>query len=106
MVYDRTYAGQPAEGFIYVMECASYYKIGYSAYNPRKRQRDIQIGNPLPVTLIGVIEGSLTHEAEWHQFFRDKRVRGEWFALTEEDIAHVLHESIGIDRIPGEFDVA
>jgi hypothetical protein len=106
MVYVRTYAGQPAEGFIYVMECAGYYKIGWSANSPHRRQRSLQIGNPLPVTLVGAIEGSQMNEADWHEAFRDKRVRGEWFALTEEDVAHVLHESIGIDKLPGEFDTA
>lgn len=101
-----SYSGQPAEGFIYVMECAGYYKVGWTATSPRRRLLGVQVGSPLPVTLVGVIEGSQTMEAEWHQAFRDKRVRGEWFALDENDVAHILHESIGIDRLPGEFDTA
>jgi hypothetical protein len=98
--------GAPAEGFIYVMECAGYYKIGWTAASPRQRMVGIQVGNPLPVTLVGVIEGSQAAEAEWHAAFKDKWVRGEWFALTDTDVAHILHESIGIDQLPGEFDVA
>lgn len=105
-----------AAGFVYVMESGGYYKIGWSLQPPTRRAH-IQSANPLPVTLIGVIEGSRTIEAEWHEAFADKRVRGEWFALTEEDVAHVLHESFGTDNLdhqqydgvdeqPGEFDVA
>lgn len=106
MVYDRTRAGQPSEGFIYVMECAGYYKIGWTTYSPKKRLIGVQVGSPLPVSLVGVIEGSQFIEAEWHEAFKDKRVRGEWFALTEEDIARILHDTVGIDDLPGEFDVA
>ena len=106
MVYGRTSAGEPSEGFIYVMECAGYYKIGWTASSPRKRLLGVQVGSPLQVELVGVVEGSQANEAEWHQVFRDKRVRGEWFALTDEDVSCILHESLGIDTLPGEFDVA
>jgi hypothetical protein len=104
-MHSLTYAAQPAEGFVYVMECGGYYKIGWSA-TPRIRHSHIQTANPMPVRLVGVIEGSQLVEEEWHQVFRDKRVRGEWFALTEEEVAHVLHESYGIDRLPGDDDIA
>lgn len=105
MVYGKSYAAQPPSGFIYVMECAGFYKIGWSKV-PRIRRSHLQTANPLPVTLVGVVEGSMENEAEWHEFFTDKRVQGEWFALTQEDVSHVLHDSFGIDQLPGEFDVA
>lgn len=104
-MYDSTHPVQPTDGFVYVMECGGLYKIGWSV-NPRKRVLTLQIGSPLPIKLVGVIEGSLTNEAEWHHAYRDKRVHGEWFALTEEDVSHILCDSFGIDQLPGEFDVA
>ena len=91
--------------FVYVMECGGYYKIGLSA-TPRVRCSSIQVGNPFPVTLIGVAEGSDYVEAEWHAVFRAKRVRGEWYALTDEDVSRILHESYGIDRIPEDDEIA
>jgi hypothetical protein len=91
-------------GYVYVMESGGYYKIGWSS-RPKIRHANIQTSNPTPVRLVGVIAGSLLNEAEWHECFKHKNVRGEWFALTEEDVAHVLHESYGIDRLPGEFEV-
>lgn len=90
-----------APGFIYIMESGGFHKIGWSQ-RPPTRLKHIQSANPVPVTLVGVIEGSLVNEGEWHQAFAHKRVRGEWFSLTEEDISHVLHESFGIDNIPDE----
>jgi len=88
------------------MECAGYHKIGWAATKPKKRQQALQVANPLPVTLIGVIEGSRRVEADWHAAFRDKKVSGEWFALTDEDVARVLHDNIGIDRLPDDDWIA
>lgn len=99
MTHSLTYAGQPAEGFVYVMECSGFYKIGWSG-RPTIRHSHIQTANPVTVTLVGVIEGSRMDEATWHEAFKDKRMHGEWFSLTEEDVARVLHENWGIDRIP------
>lgn len=106
MPHSLTYAAQPAEGFVYVMECAGYYKIGWAKLSPTRRKRNLQIGNPLPITLVGAIEGSMLVEAEWHETFKDKCVQGEWFALTDEDVATVLHENWGLDRIPADDDIA
>lgn len=98
--------GHPAEGFVYVMECAGYYKIGWSASSPRKRLLGVQVGSPLPVSLVGVTEGTQITEAHWHEVFEAKRVRGEWFELAAGDIATILNEDIGVDHLPGEFDIA
>ena len=100
------HASSPAEGFVYVMECAGFYKIGWTGASSRIRRMCLQVGNPLPVTLVGVIEGSQLVESDWHDAFRDKQVRGEWFALTAEDVARILHDSAGIDWLPGEDDIA
>lgn len=105
MFYDDPHINQSSGGFIYVMECAGFYKIGWTM-TPRTRRITLQVGSPLPVTLVGVIEGSVMNEAEWHEAFRDKHVSGEWFSLTEEDVARVLHDNVGIDQLPGEFDIA
>lgn len=104
-MFSLTHVPQSAEGWVYVMECAGYYKIGWSR-SPNQRLAGVQTSCPLPVTLVGVFEGSMATEAEWHLAFRDKRVNGEWFALTDEDVSRVLHEYDGIDRIPGDDEIA
>jgi hypothetical protein len=53
----------------------------------------LQTANPLPETLVGVIEGSPEQESEWHLAFRYKCVKGEWFELTEEDVASCMTAS-------------
>jgi hypothetical protein len=105
MSYAASYAGQPALGFVYVMECAGFYKIGWSK-QPGGRHSSIQVGNPLPVTLIGVVEGTPADEDTWHEVFKGKRARGEWFSLTDEDVNRILHEDTGIDYLPGEDEIA
>ena len=81
-------------GFVYVMKSAGLYKIGYST-SPKRRHSGISHQSAAPVELVGVIEGTRAHEREWHFHFRDKRKHGEWFALEDADVAHILCESYG-----------
>ena len=72
-------------GFIYVIRCGSFSKIGYSK-NPKQRLRELQCANPFPLELAGTIPGSLATESKLHTEYRHKHVRNEWFDLSEEDI--------------------
>lgn len=93
-------------GYIYVIECEGLYKIGWARSSPRLRRKTLQIGSPFELTLIGVIPGERIDEAEWHRVFAHKRVRGEWFKLTPEDISYILQDSYGVDRVPEGDDPA
>lgn len=104
-MYERLRAENPPVGFVYVMESAGYYKIGFSVA-PRKRRSTVQGSCPTSVRLVGVIEGSPATEAEWHHALRHKRVHGEWFDLTEAEVAAVLHDCVAIDPLPGDDDIA
>lgn len=95
-----------SDGYVYVVECGGYYKIGYSAYSPRKRILTMQTGNPLPIRFIGAIPGSMINEAEWHEVFAAKRVRGEWFDLTSTDIAYILNEEAEFITLPPDDHIA
>ena len=77
------------------MEAGGAYKIGWSGH-VRARLGAIQVDNAGLVTLIGQIEGTRDDEAAWHATFRKKQIRGEWFALTAEDVAHVLAEDCSV----------
>lgn len=76
-------------GFVYVAKCGKYHKIGYSK-TPERRVESLQTGNPEPVVLVGTIEGTKDTELQLHQQFHAKRVRGEWFELTDEDVQWLL----------------
>jgi len=81
------------EPVVYLLRAGEYFKIGW-AKTLEKRIRDIQSCYPETLELIHAIptEDPLATEAQWHHRFRAKRVRGEWFALTPEDVAEFRSE--------------
>jgi hypothetical protein len=74
--------------YVYVFRLATFYKIGCSK-NPAHRMRRIA-GAVLPFEyeLIHVIESrnSRALEKALHLLFQEKRVRGEWFELTPQEV--------------------
>lgn len=62
-------------------------KIGRSK-EPKVREKTLQSEAPL-VDLLVYWDGVNGHERLLHDRFADKRVRGEWFDLTADDIAEI-----------------
>lgn len=54
-------------------------KIGYTDSNPVDRLRSLQVGNPLKLRLVGVVDGTKQAEKDLHHRLREYRVNGEWF---------------------------
>ncbi len=80
--------------YTYLMKDDSngYYKIGMSN-NPTYRERTLQSAKPT-ITLLcskefSSREEAREHEKYLHNKYADKRLRGEWFKLTELDIINV-----------------
>lgn len=76
------------EGFIYVIKSAkSRYKIG-RARNVEHRLDCLQSGTPEKLKLILKVKtsNSCVLEKLCHRKFADKRIRGEWFKLTINDL--------------------
>lgn len=67
----------------YFIECAGYVKIGFSRF-VEGRLRDIQTANPIPVTLLAHIEGTMSDERDLHSKFSNYRGSGEWFWKSPE----------------------
>lgn len=78
-----------APGYVYVVRCQRFHKIGWSA-DPARRLPHYQVHNPYPVALVGTVPGTREDEAAWHREHAAKRVRGEWFRLTRDDVARIL----------------
>ena len=76
---------------IYFIQCGvgGPIKIGHSD-NPRNRLRGLQSANPFKLVLRGVIGGDRTDEQIMHNRLRPKRVRGEWFLLSEQELQSLL----------------
>jgi hypothetical protein len=79
------------------MRGTNYVKIGV-AENPKKRLSTLACGNPMPLDLVFSVttkESALSFEDEWiekeiHEELAPFQVRGEWFDLTEAQVASII----------------
>ncbi len=87
--------------YTYIIKTNDLYKIG-KAKNVESRLHSFKCGNPY-IEHVKTIDGN--YEAYLHKHYKDKRITGEWFRLTEEDIANIdqIVASAGEreDRFPG-----
>jgi hypothetical protein len=77
------------EGYVYCFSCEGiYYKIGVSQSDPFSRLSSLQTGNPFEIRFVWCVYVSDRYmvESVIHSYFDDKRVRGEWFELTDTDV--------------------
>jgi len=73
---------------------SGFHKIGRSS-NPKFRERTLQ--SELPVVEM-IFISPITYainEKKLHQHFSDKRIRGEWFNLSEMDIFFIMNYNYG-----------
>lgn len=77
-----------AQGVVYLLQAGPFYKIG-KATDFSKRLNQIKLQLPYPVEVTHQIEcDDISHvETYWHRRFASKRQNGEWFVLTQEDVA-------------------
>ena len=62
------------------------YKIGYSS-DVDKRINSLKTGCPYPISVITVFEGGTPEdERAIHGVYRDRRVHGEWFCLSDDTV--------------------
>lgn len=82
-------ADRTAPGYVYLLRhgSAREFKIGRTA-NPIRRAGEVGIELPQRLEPLHVIETDdpAGVEAYWHRRFAEKRLNGEWFALTAPDI--------------------
>lgn len=75
---------------IYLVKCGEFHKIGYtSGRKADDRIKSMQTGNPYPLDLAGLWHGTENDEAALHVYYAHRKVRGEWFALTDDDVARI-----------------
>jgi len=80
---------EPKSQYVYLMKDFrnGFLKIGISN-NTTQRERTLQ--SQVPETeLLWQLEGQVADERHLHKRFESKRMRGEWFELTEEDVAWI-----------------
>lgn len=68
------------------------YKIGWTRGSIDKRIKPLQTGNPKKIEVIHLFETEhyVNVETWMHNQFASKRMEGEWFELTMEDVNSFL----------------
>lgn len=94
---------------IYVIFDGEHHKIGYTAGDPKDRLQMLQVGSSRALVLVTTLPGEMSDEKRLHMRFAHTRVRGEWFALTDEDLRSLrafstwLLQYVGDDSIVGDL---
>lgn len=81
---------KPQKGFIYfIRDDKGRVKIGKTKRMKERMGEYTKL--PFEPELLYVLESNDYHAAETliHEYYQEKRIRGEWFALTEKDIAFI-----------------
>lgn len=87
----KSHVPRKRKGAIYLLEGQKgVYKIGKSV-DLTNRAKWFGLKLPFPVTLVHHFESSdyTAAEIELHKRFETKRINGEWFALSDEDVAYI-----------------
>lgn len=76
-------------------------KIGRSK-NPRKRNNDLQTGNPSPLELMGwiVVDNDVRGERRLHQQYQGQRGLNEWFHIGPTEVLNELKREQGFVNKP------
>lgn len=72
-------------GLIYFLRAGDEgpVKIGYVEHDLDKRIRHLQSGHYEKLELLRVIPGTMVDEGRFHLYFRERRIRGEWFRFDQ-----------------------
>ncbi len=88
-----------APGYVYLLQSpTSAYKIGRTK-SPKSRSKTFGVQLPFEVEFIALIKTNdmLRLEAELHQQYAEKRVNGEWFNLSSEDVEYIKSLAGGVE---------
>jgi len=77
-------------GYVYLIKCQKYYKIG-CATNVSNRMNVFTVEMPFKFKLIKKWKADNMYISEklLHKKYKDKKVNGEWFNLTDNDIVMI-----------------
>ena len=83
-------------GIVYLLKTEDddqfIYKIGITKHTAKKRIKSLQTGNGKDIIVVESFKSEFNNkiEAALHRRYISKRVRGEWFYLTSEDVKEFI----------------
>lgn len=80
---------------IYLLKAGEFYKIGITKNTIESRIKQLQTGNPHVIEIAYKVEDMAEEHVQYyenalHQFFKDLRLTGEWFKLTDKDVISTI----------------
>ena len=100
---NRCTSATPIPNFVYLITAAQYtdiYKIGLTN-DVARRLNDMQTGSPYTLYAMRsyAVENAVAVEAMLHAFFHKKRIRGEWFNLSADDLRYIDDAMLAVDEV-------
>lgn len=90
-------------GKIYLMQNQRnrYVKIGFTRRQPEFREKTLQSEEP-EIRLLCTWPGTFEDELHLHRLYAHRRLRGEWFSLTDEELKDLakMDFGCGIPNVP------
>jgi hypothetical protein len=84
-------------GYVYFIRHGDddVFKIGITSGNVEDRLRQLQTGTPEKLTLYTYIKhpDPAIKERELHEKLKDRRINGEWFGLSPQEIRDILEDA-------------
>jgi Meiotically up-regulated gene 113 len=83
----------PISLWVYVVKFREFYKIGYTT-EIGKRLYDLDRSLPCNLEKVYIYQtnSSKILESQLHKDFRNKRIKGEWFILSDSDIEKIKND--------------
>ncbi len=80
-------------GYTYLLNNGRAYKIGITTTTVTKRVAELQTGSPGKIEISGYCynKNALKMEQWLHNKYASKRLEGEWFDLSSDDVASIHH---------------
>jgi Meiotically up-regulated gene 113 len=84
---NKSHKAHLCEGGVYLLKAGPFYKIGKADVFDR-RIKQVRLQLPYEVEVAHLIYTPSPYEVEhwWHERFAHKRMNGEWFGLSDEDV--------------------
>ena len=83
---------------LYLIKSGNYYKIGYTD-NIYNRLKEYRTHNP-DISLIGVKEGTLEDESNYHKEFSEYITHGEWMQISNDQVEQLKKNFLKTQVVP------